>query len=971
MDKIKVDPQHQRHHKESDQDFKIFSRPLTSRLLEAMELAKNYYHGEGDYLFYEEAGKINRVLDLTGGYGANILGHRHPAILAKVQDWLENGAPSLTQGSLRKNSGVLAKKISDTLIKETGEGPWITTFSNSGTEAVEAAIKHALCHYQTKIITLAQEIEKEINQAVAQFKQMEPNFQTVKLMQLRKQIQDQIDALNMSSERKSFLFHQILNTQTIEDLVSLLREINQKQESVRPKLIALEKGYHGKTMGALSITSSENFRGPFYLSDEYNEHTIFISQYIDQNILETILNTTKLDLLFIRLDTKNNIQWGKHTISTIAAGVIEPIQGEAGVIPVTTDFLGRMKKASIENDFLLIFDEIQTGMYRTGYLSAATESDITPDIYTFSKSLGGGIAKIGATTILSRKYIEDFGLLHTSTFSDDDFSASVALEVFNTIQTTPYLLDNAINTADILKIRLSELQNKFPHLIKDIRGKGFMLAIEFEDILSEMGIEFRIISDTKMQGYLLATTLLNHEHLRMSPSLSNNLTLRIQPSLFFKESQIEETIIGLEHLCQAMADKNITYFLSALYPHNAILNLQSPPLITNLKLGEKPISVFLCHLIDETQIKNASNPLKDVVGKDITHKLAQTKDIAEFKIYHTQRIKDKDGHEMDIVMLAIPITSEELKRSFTSRKRYKIVQKVQNAIDYAKELGATTVGLGQFTSIVSGNGLYLDPRGLNITTGNGYTIALTIQSALRSTKEKNINLSETTAALVGAAGNIMSVATSLIADHVKKVILVHHTTIESSLKFQEATKRILDEIAQSTVNSPVTEVIKELWSRDKHLIDFLNNPRVQKVFVTTGDITEIKDADIILLGASATGGIINSDTFKVNAVIVDVAVPSSLNKELVNQITEKRKDITYHLGGVAQIPQDQSINFSMLPLPYNQCYACMAETFAIGFSGEKNFFNIGDLNKSIVQSVEILAEKAGFKLGQIKDKNSL
>lgn len=119
---------------ESGEDsFKFYARPLTSKLLETMELSKYFIQGEGDYLFYDKNQKKQKVLDLTGGYGANILGHRHPKILAKLQEWKDEGAPSLTQGSQRKIAGILAKRISETLKIETGEGPWITTLSNSGT----------------------------------------------------------------------------------------------------------------------------------------------------------------------------------------------------------------------------------------------------------------------------------------------------------------------------------------------------------------------------------------------------------------------------------------------------------------------------------------------------------------------------------------------------------------------------------------------------------------------------------------------------------------------------------------------------------------------------------------------------------------------------------------------------------------------------------------------------------------------
>lgn len=950
--------------------FSTYARPLTSKLLETMELAKHFYHGEGDYLFYEKDQKIHRVLDMTGGYGANILGHRHPRILAKVQEWNEKGSPSLTQGSIRHEAGKLAKRISDTLHMETGEGPWVTTFSNSGTEAVEAALKHCLIYFGHKLIELEQEIEKEMNLALIKIKRSEGALQARLIRNLRVDLVERITQLKMNEERKSYFTHQINNAHDIDELVSLVREVNKKQLQQRPSFIALEKAYHGKTMGALSLTFNEGFRTAFYLGGEDNKNTTFISQYIDHAELEKMIDNSRQDLIFISETPQGSVTWAKHSFSLLAGAFVEPIQGEAGIVPVNVPFLALLKKYSLQEDFLLVFDEIQSGMYRTGRLAAGTHTDITPDIYTFSKSLGGGVAKIAATTINNRKYIDDFGFLHTSTFSDDDFSSGIALEVLNILQGENSPLEEGLKTADFLSARLEWLRSKYPDIIKDIRGRGMMLAIEFNDIFKEMGFEFKTICDSKMQGYMMASVLLNHENIRMSPSLSNNLTLRIQPSMYFTIIQVEELIHALSNLAEALKNRNVAYFLSSIYPGENVTNEMTDQLKTEIT-GERPISVFLCHLIDEAHIKKVTKSLKGVQGERLLRKLALPKDLAEFEVYHAQTIVDNNGVEMDVVMLGIPVTSEELKKTFTSRQKYKVVQKVQNAVDFAKELGASTVGLGQFTSIVSGNGLYLNSRGMNLTTGNAFTISLTVQSALRSVEEKNIDLKTATVALIGAAGNIMSVATSLMADHVGKVVMLHHSPIESSLKYQEATKRILNEIAASKADSKVVQIVSKYWQLEKDLLKFLAIPEVKEVFDASADVNQIKDAEVVLCGASASNGFLSLDLFKQNAVVVDVAVPPSIKPEMISKIESERPDLTYHLGGVASIPQGQSLDFIVFPLGHNECYACMAETFALGFSGRKNFLNIGDLSKDIVMEVQEIAKNVGFTLGNTKKKSSL
>jgi len=944
-----------------ENEFKCFSRPLTGKLLEAMELNKNFLHGEGDYLFYEENGKTHRVLDLTGGYGANFLGHKNPQILSKMKEWIDSGSSNLLQASQRKKAGILAKKLSELLVQETGEGPWITTFSNSGTEAIEGAMKHSLLAFRNRLTQLNQEIEKEINEATLKFNQENEASKKLILKTLRSEFSIFIANLSLSDERKSYCLHQLSNIHEFKELTHFLREINTLQREEKPIFMALEKAYHGKTLGSLSLTHNSSFRDPFYLGEDFNHSTVFISQYIDSDELKKVICSLRKDLLGITIE-KGQFKFFNYSFSSIAAAFVEPIQGEAGVIKVQDDFLARIKKYSISENFFLVFDEIQAGLFRTGKLASGSHSNITADIYTFSKTLGGGVAKIGATTILQKKYCEEFGFLHTSTFSDDDFSSSIGLEVLSILE-EGNLLQEALEAGQYLETRLDWLKDSFPEVIKEIRGKGLLLAIEFKNIFEELGFEFKLISDAKMQGYLLASVLLNQEAIRISPSLSNNLTLRISPSIHFTIMQAEEVFVGIRNLCLALSTKDITYILSALYPNMTIHPEQTPVLKNEFKPSERPLSVFICHLIDDHHIKTVTRALRDIPSEKLTEKLAQTKDLAKFNIYHTQTLKDASGQELDIIMLGIPVTSEELKKSFISRNKFKVVQKVQEAIDFAKELGANTVGLGQFTSIVSGNGLYLDPKGMNLTTGNAYTIALTIQAAERSAIEKSLPISEATTAIVGAAGNIMSVVSSLMAEKTQKLVLLHHTPIEKSLKFQEAIRRIISEIISSSSNSFLSDTIKRHWSNDLSILEFMQIPAVKEVFVATSHIESLKEADLVLCGANSSTGFIDVNLFKENAIIVDIAVPPS--------VKGTRADLTYHMGGVAKIPNDISIDFFILPLGQNESYACMAETFALGFSGEKDLLHIGDLNKDVVKKVEHLAKKAGFELGSYKTKSSL
>ena len=129
-----------------------YLRPLNSDLLRVLRLDLKYVDGQGNWLTYEDesSGQKVKVLDAIGGYGANILGHKNSEILKCVEDNIWNLPPNNVQASLRSAATQLGMELSEMLSLETKAGPWVTTFSNSGTEAVEAALKQALIYYRNR-----------------------------------------------------------------------------------------------------------------------------------------------------------------------------------------------------------------------------------------------------------------------------------------------------------------------------------------------------------------------------------------------------------------------------------------------------------------------------------------------------------------------------------------------------------------------------------------------------------------------------------------------------------------------------------------------------------------------------------------------------------------------------------------------------------------------------------------------------
>lgn len=212
----------------------------------------------------------------------------------------------------------------------------------------------------------------------------------------------------------------------------------------KSRLLSLEGGFHGRTIGALSITGQIEKRKPF------------------QPLLQ------KVDFI-----EPNNIRRLK-SISRNTGGIwLEIIQGEGGVLPLTDDYLSSVSKRASELKALLVIDEVQSGIGRTGKWFAFQDTELTPDLVPMAKGLGGGLP-IGALAI-SKDYksaIRPGG--HGTTYGGNPIAAAASLAVLQTIE-SENLLENVNVMSDLLRMELSTLPG-----LTEVRGKGLLLGLVFD-----------------------------------------------------------------------------------------------------------------------------------------------------------------------------------------------------------------------------------------------------------------------------------------------------------------------------------------------------------------------------------------------------------------------------------------------------------------------------------------------------------
>jgi predicted acetylornithine/succinylornithine family transaminase len=235
-----------------------------------------------------------------------------------------------------------------------------------------------------------------------------------------------------------------------EAAIKLARKYS--KENVNPdrfEIITAENSFHGRTLAALTATGQDKFQKGF-------EPLVPGFKHVPFNNVDAIGQAI--------------------TINTCAI-MLEPVQGEGGVKIPDPDYLKEVRKICDENSLLLILDEVQTGMGRTGKFFAYEHFGITPDIMTIAKGLGGGVP-IGAMLSTDKVASAFQPGTHASTFGGNPLVCAAAVTTIETLLEDGFILDQCNRMSEYMKERLINLREKFPHLIADIRGLGLLIGME-------------------------------------------------------------------------------------------------------------------------------------------------------------------------------------------------------------------------------------------------------------------------------------------------------------------------------------------------------------------------------------------------------------------------------------------------------------------------------------------------------------
>lgn len=256
------------------------------------------------------------------------------------------------------------------------------------------------------------------------------------------------------------------------------------------EIIAMQHSFHGRSYGALSVTGNAHYREPF-----------------GQGVSN------------IRFAEFNNLDSVKALVNKNTCAIImETLQGEGGIYPADPGFIKGVRKLCDENDILLILDEIQCGMGRTGYMFAFERYGVKPDILTLAKALGCGIP-VGA--FLMSEAVAKKSLVpgdHGSTYGGNPLACAAVVEVLRQFKEKD-IVTHVRETAPYLDKKLKSLKDRFS-FITDIRGEGFMMAIELDFPVGE------VVTRSQQNGLIVLTA-------------GSNI-LRLVPPLVIEKEHIDE-----------------------------------------------------------------------------------------------------------------------------------------------------------------------------------------------------------------------------------------------------------------------------------------------------------------------------------------------------------------------------------------------------------------------------------------------
>ena len=881
--------------------FSEYVNPHLGELLETVRLNKRYVRGEGAWLWDEEG---NRYLDFIAAYGALPFGYNPPEVWQALLEVRAQGEPSFVQPSYLEAAGGLARR----LIELAPAGLRYVTFTNSGAEAAEAAIKLALAR------------------------------------------------------------------------------------TGRRRVLAAHNSFHGKTLGALSATGRPAYQEAFGLPLPGFDYV----PYGDADAVARALAARP----------------GEY-----AAVILEPIQGEGGIVVPPPGYLAKVKELCEADGALLILDEVQSGLGRTGALFRCQAEGVSPDVMTLAKALGGGLVPIGAVLCTEDAYTEQFALKHSSTFAGNALACRAGLAALDLLtRDNGRLLQNVQRLGAQLKSGLEEIQRRYPRVIREVRGTGFMLGVDFgidEDTFgASAGAMLGIMASQELLTPVISSYLLNRCGLRVAPTLNGNSVIRIEPPLVVDEEQCRLALEAIERVCAVLDAGNTGELLAHLVDRTAPVPMPAAyrtPAVNEAVAAEngagmehgtvfdgagaagvtvrqpKPAPdpadagegrfAFLVHPLDLRNYTEFDRSLEPYTEEELQRLSDQFNSLMEPFVIGTTRVVSATGQRAYGEFVVVPRTTRQL----IDGPRKENLAVVADAVALARDRGARIVGLGAYTAIVSRSGRALTDLGVALTTGNSYTVVAAIEALLEASTRLGADLSRSTASVVGATGSIGRGTALLLAPDVQRLVLIGNP--RSGAKAYERLTAVAAEVFRWVLTErergrefapgtladwvvqrselPGPDAGDAAWlGATARLLERHDCPVSLTIDVAAG----LAQGEMVVIATSTADDFVTPELLRPGAVVCDMSRPPNVSR----RVERERPDVLVLDGGVIEVPGRPWFGWDF-GYERGLAYACMSETMMLALEHDYRHTSLGsDLTPESMLRMQELAHRHGFRLAGLR-----
>ena len=905
----------------------------------------DYVRADKDTLYYRDGDAEVAVLDLVGGWGSTLLGHNNPEIVAHAKALLDAGAPIHAQFSLHPIADQVGVRLNEILHREFPSAePYSIIFANSGAEAVEAAAKHGELARALRAKALLDEIAWHTDVAAR--------------------------AVRNGSATPGPLpgGH---TPATINEMLAVVVAHNAEQVTRRPVFLALERAFHGKLIGSTQFTYNPAFRDPFAV---LGLPARFVPPN-DVDALEKAVAEERATVFDVEV-ADGVVRIVEREFPVFGGFLVEPIQGEGGIHPLTEEFATRLRKVCDEAGCPVIVDEIQTGMGRTGSFFASSHIGLLGDYYLLGKSLGGGVGKASALLVRQSQYRPEFELVHSSTFAKDGFSTAIALKALDLLEADGgAAYARAAERGERIAAVLRDLAVEYPDVIVDIRGRGLLIGVEFADQSGSASAVIREKNASGLLSFVFAGYLQLAHFIRTGPTASAPNMLRIEPSLFITDEEIEQIRTGFDALCEILRNHDggrlvhpqtwpgTDRLSGAVTDHRG----DAPQPAATSGRAQRKVG-YVSYLLAPGVLRELDPTLAKLDDDRLLGYVKRAELLKDLLPLEPVRFTGSDGASVDLTVYPLLLTAQQLADYRSAGTQSLVVADVERRVRAAQADGCDVVGLAHGLGVVTGHGAALRVPGVTITTGAALAAYSAITALELAALQRFGSTERLTLAIVGAGGRVGVAAAELAVPHVGRITLVGSGGPESAARLRATEHRIYQTAWEiiagggeraGIVAALAKEPLIERWLGDGRDAHAPSGEAVAEWLAKTYDTNPFVDIAVapsavynaeLVLSVTHTPVTVLNGPDGVDPIVCDLANPCGGNGN------PRRTR-----GGVLRAPDAASLPVGVRSTAANGgMYACAAEAVVRGLTPGTDL-TTGRLTSSKDRAIAELAEEQGFR----------